>query len=172
MVAFRSAPEEWTRLDWFMLRDGGVTLYWRQPLFQADLAWLAGEGYRIVEFECSAWTTKDRMHLDLAERLSFPDYYGHNLDALSDCLSSIEVPAAGGCALALRRFDVFANGTDHRAAEAVLDIVVTASRQFLLTGQRLVALIQTDDPDLSFGPLGAIAAGWNRHELLNSARRQ
>jgi len=31
-------------------------------------------------------------HALLAERLSFPDYYGANLDALADCLSEVSTP--------------------------------------------------------------------------------
>jgi len=32
------------------------------------------------------------MHQHLQERLSFPDYYGQNLDALWDCLNYVDLP--------------------------------------------------------------------------------
>jgi len=31
-------------------------------------------------------TSLDDLYIDLADKLQFPDYFGHNLDALSDCL--------------------------------------------------------------------------------------
>lgn len=34
-------------------------------------------------------STKEEAHNYLAQRLSFPDYYGRNLDALHDCLLDI-----------------------------------------------------------------------------------
>lgn len=34
-------------------------------------------------------TTRDELHSFLAEKLSFPDTYGRNLDALFDCLTDI-----------------------------------------------------------------------------------
>lgn len=36
----------------------------------------------------SALPSKEAMHAQLMQDLHFPDYYGHNLDALADCLSS------------------------------------------------------------------------------------
>ncbi|MFD9005044.1 barstar family protein [Streptomyces sp. NPDC059582] len=30
------------------------------------------------------------MHRDVATAIDFPDYYGHNLDALNDCLRDVE----------------------------------------------------------------------------------
>ena len=35
----------------------------------------------------------DEVHIAIANVLNFPDYYGKNLDALSDCLDEIDVPA-------------------------------------------------------------------------------
>jgi ribonuclease inhibitor len=46
----------------------------------------------IVDLEGAAMTTTARMHRQLQERLSFPDYYGENLDAPRDCLQYIELP--------------------------------------------------------------------------------
>lgn len=37
--------------------------------------------------------TTDDFHLEIKEKLEFPDYYGENLDALWDCLTgSIDLP--------------------------------------------------------------------------------
>ena len=33
--------------------------------------------------------TKEKAHRHMKRRLSFPDYYGNNLDALYDCLSEL-----------------------------------------------------------------------------------
>lgn len=39
--------------------------------------------------DCGEITTKEDLHRVLARELSFPDWYGKNLDALHDCLASI-----------------------------------------------------------------------------------
>lgn len=38
------------------------------------------------------FTEPDDVHRYLAQRLDFPSYYGHNLDALQDCLGDISDP--------------------------------------------------------------------------------
>ena len=70
------------RLDWTVLRDGGVALYWRPETLADDLHWFRSNGYRIVSFETADWITEDQMHNSLKADLSFPDYYGKNLNAL------------------------------------------------------------------------------------------
>ena len=42
-----------------------------------------------VQLSAAAWDTPEKAHADLAQGLSFPDYYGHNLDALHDCLTEL-----------------------------------------------------------------------------------
>ena len=39
--------------------------------------------------DCSAIHTKEDLHRIFREALSFPDWYGSNLDALHDCLTEI-----------------------------------------------------------------------------------
>lgn len=40
--------------------------------------------------DCKQITTSQEFHRVLAETLSFPEWYGHNLDALFDCLTELE----------------------------------------------------------------------------------
>lgn len=39
--------------------------------------------------DCSSICTKEDLHRVFRETLSFPDWYGNNLDALHDCLTEI-----------------------------------------------------------------------------------
>lgn len=45
-----------------------------------------------VLIDLSKITTKEALNAALKEGLSFPDYYGGNLDALHDCLTDITEP--------------------------------------------------------------------------------
>lgn len=52
--------------------------------------------------DCAALTDRTAAHEYLKRALSLPEYYGHNLDALYDCLTEmsgcielLDVPAAG-----------------------------------------------------------------------------
>ena len=42
-----------------------------------------------VTIDCTLIHTKEDLHRIFAESLSFPDWYGNNLDALHDCLTSL-----------------------------------------------------------------------------------
>jgi RNAse (barnase) inhibitor barstar len=115
------------------------------------------------------------MHDSLKDALSFPSYYGRNLNALNDCMcEDLQVPDAGGLALVLRHY---ANGPgavlDSKGmsgAEIVLDIFARASRYYMLTGRRLITLAQSDDPTVHFDYLDGVSATWNWREWLNKDR--
>lgn len=47
---------------------------------------------REINLDGCAMTSRVALHAHLKETLCFPDHYGNNLDALSDCLSEIAVP--------------------------------------------------------------------------------
>jgi hypothetical protein len=118
------------------------------------------------------------MHESLQDVFRFPEYYGKNLDALWDCMTDLLVPKEGGVAIVLNSYDVYtrgpgssrASGETTAAAQTVLDIMASASRVMLLTGKRLITLVQSDDPRMQFGKLGGVSAEWNKREWLNRDR--
>jgi hypothetical protein len=44
MTAFSHDETSWSRLDYKLLRDGGVCLYYSDGILQEDLAWLRNPG--------------------------------------------------------------------------------------------------------------------------------
>jgi RNAse (barnase) inhibitor barstar len=167
MAVFADGLDSWQRLDYQILRDGGISIYRSVKYLDEDVSWLLAKGYNVENFDCSAWETVEMMHEDLQRKLCFPDYYGRNLDALNDCLrSDLVIPEDGGLVVVFRRLDIFVHGADalRAAAEGMLDIFAGAAREALLRGRRLIAIIQSENPGLSFGPLGAVHALWNKRE--------
>jgi|SRR5271156_1594948 len=178
MAAFSQDDEFGNRLDWKILRDGGVALYWRREFLDQDIEKLRQERYQIFSFDASRWTSDKEMHGEFAQVLSFPAFYGKNLHALNDSLDDLAVPEVGGVALALIRFDAYAAGPGsdcvaaggRSRAEILIDIFAGASRYFMLTGRRFLTLVQTDDPETCLGKLGGTSAVWNSKEWLNKNR--
>jgi RNAse (barnase) inhibitor barstar len=164
MSAFEvSDLERFQRLDWTILQTGAISLYWKQDILEEACRWFRDNQYVIHNFDCTQWKSEEDFHTEVSLTLGFPEYYGCNLDAFNDSLSCIEIQTKGGMVLVFHRFDTFAR-TFPRAAYIILDIIECNSRGFLLTGQRLIALVQSNDPEISFDPVGARPVAWNPKE--------
>jgi RNAse (barnase) inhibitor barstar len=177
MAIFSPHEADDQRRDWIILRDGGVALYWRPEVLKKDVDWLEEQGYNIVEFDASKWNSEEQMHDSVRSALSFPYYYGKNLDALDGCMrDDFTVPDSGGAVLVFHHYDQFAKidqrrGPDQRKlAQVVLDILAGTIRYHMLFGRRLLILVQSDDPGIRFDDLAGFSAGWNSQEWLNSSR--
>ncbi|MFI7673766.1 barstar family protein [Actinophytocola sp. NPDC049390] len=155
--------------DLRLLENGPVTLYHRHAVLDDTVATLAGLGYLIHRLDARAWGTRDAFAAAVKEELDFPDYFGGNLDAFNDCMRDVAAyaygadRAAAGTAFVVTGYDAFA-AADARAAQVVLDILADNARIGLLHGHRMICLVQPDDPDLRFDPVGATPVGWNRTE--------
>ena len=153
MAAFRS-PEDWERLDWMLLQCSPVTRYLSRRALGDHLGWLQQHQYRVYSFDCSAWASEEDFHTEVSRVLGFPGYYGRNLNAFNDCLSDLDVPDAGGVALVFVAFDTLYRKSPEWSW-AILDIIAGNSRRYLLTGQRLLALVQSDDSHIPLKEVGA-----------------
>jgi RNAse (barnase) inhibitor barstar len=169
MAVFQKEAEQMHQLDWALLQNGAITLYRDPQLLEEDVEWLRGHHYRVDSFDCSAWYSESEMHEAFSSRLVFPEYYGRNIHALNDCISDIEVQLEAGRVLVLNRYDYFAAKFPD-VAWSVLDVMEINSRRLLLFGLRLIILVQSDDPEISFDPVGGRPVMWNTREWLNKAR--
>jgi RNAse (barnase) inhibitor barstar len=163
------SEDDLDRADWPLFQNGWVTLFWKPEVLETACKWLLDHGYRIHRFSADRWSSSEIALRELGETLSFPDYYGQNLNAFNDCLSDIDVPDTSGTAIVLLRYDQFA-AIDRGTAHALLDIMAGQARQHMLFGRRLAILLQTDDPRISFGPLAPTHAVWNHREWLDKDR--
>ncbi|MFG1641049.1 barstar family protein [Amycolatopsis sp. NPDC049252] len=163
-------------LAFTLLRDGPVTLFWRPQLLTETTEWLAEHDYQVTRLSAREWTSDLDMHTAVAAALDFPDYYGQNLDALNDCLRDVVAhdygwsPDSAGLAIVFTGYDAYA-ARSPRSAQIVLDLLASHSRVAMLFGRPLVVLVQSDDPDVLFEPVGASPVLWNRAEWLNANRR-
>lgn len=90
-----------------------VRLFWRTSVLDTVVATLREQGYQVVRLDASTWPSEADLHRDIAAALHFPDYYGHNLNALNDCLSDVvtydygTTPDATGLVLVFTGYDTF-----------------------------------------------------------------
>ncbi len=163
------APADVQRLDWMLLERGAVALYHKGSVLSGDVGWFRQQGYAIHELDGAGWHSPADFHAAAQTGLNFPAYYAKNLAAWIDCLAELPVPDESGLLIVLRRFDVFAKA-EPQLAQTILDSLESASRRFLLTGRRLIALVQSDDPRIRFERVGALPVTWNPREWTDADR--
>ena len=153
-----------------------VELYRDRNRFDEALGDASRSGWQVVRFDAGSWVSPDDMHTALAAALSFPGYYGRNLDALDDCIRDVVNgdygfdPDAPGGLIALEGFDRFA-AREPRVARGLIEILGGASVEALRRGWQLATFVQSDDPAIHIGPVGGQAAAWNRAEQGDAGRR-
>ncbi len=168
-AAFGDLPTDRERLDWALFQNGGVVLYHKQQVLAEHAAWLVREGYQLRELDAYGWKDARAFHEDMKRVFAFPSHYTSNLASLVDALAELEIPAGGAALVQMRRYDRFAK-TEPHLAWSVLDALATTSRRLLLTGRRLLTLVQSDDPRIKFERVGAMPVNWNPREWLESDR--
>lgn len=162
-------------LDLRLAAGGFVVKFWNRGVLATTVGWLRAHGYGIVEVDATGSTATVELLDRIAEKLSFPSYFGRNLDAFNDCMRDVVAGEYGadladtGLVLVFHGYDAFA-AHEPGAAHAVLDIVALNARSAMLFGRRLLCLVQTDDPALEFPPIGATPVEWNGAEWASADR--
>ncbi|MFE9766000.1 barstar family protein [Streptomyces sp. NPDC005808] len=153
-----------------------VTLFWSRRFLTQAVLRMEELGFRVVRLAAGEWTTELDMHRAFATALHFPDYYGHNLDALNDCLGDVacyggydDSPEGTGLVLSLTDYDRFAAACP-RAAQIVLDIIADRARHAAVLQRRFFSLVHSNDANIKFEPVGAVPVMWNSDEWADSNR--
>jgi len=159
------------RADWPLLQNGAVNLFYKNSVFEAAAKQLTDLGYHVAHVRCN---TSGEFKADISVALNWEGQFGYkdwngNLDALNDGLSSPPMNEKKLLAIACNNFEKL-YVSDKKLAAGFLDIFEYQSRDHLLFSERLIALIQTNDPNFKSGELGSRTAMWNAKEWLNSDR--
>lgn len=175
MSAFDPADDLGQDRAFRLLMNTSVTLFHQRQVLEDTTAWLVEHDYQVTTLDASSWSGEHDLHRDIANALNFPDYYGRNLDALNDCMRDVVThdygwdPNAAGLVLVFTGYDNFAAACP-QPAQAVLDIIANQSRSAALLGGRLMCLVQSNDPRITFDAVGATPVSWNQSEWLKPRR--
>lgn len=136
-------------LDFHRLQNGATTLYTTRTALENDLVWFRERQYEIGTVDLDGiGTDVRRLHQRLAAALRFPDWYGHNLDALNDLLGHLDVPIESGRVIVLDSLE-HVHRVDKNLPPKLCSIFQRASYRRLLFGRRLLFFLVSDDPSVS-----------------------
>lgn len=166
MASFDKRINNCARLDWQILMNGSVSLYYDKAILEEDMQWLKSSGYQLYIFDFHMIKTRAEFHKKVKEELKLPDYYGENISAFSDCLMfDLPTPVDGGVAIVLKGFDEYCR-IDGDYAHEILERLDENSRRQMLFGDRFLTLVQIDDKNVLIKAVG-------KHSIiLNLSKRQ
>lgn len=145
-------------------------LYYNPFLMEHHTTELHREGWRCTEIYSGTNGTAEEFYDHVSMTPGFPSHFGRNLDALRDSIRDLPFPDSGRHALMLTCFEHLTH-RDMNFAKSVLDVFASAEREFLLAGKRVLFLVQSNDPQLSFLQVGASSVTWNFEEFLVASRK-
>lgn len=118
------------------------------------------------------------MHRAIAAALQFPNYYGHNLDALNDCLGDVACYGPYDDAAEGHRSRVVLHQlrpVRSHVSQSSSDCAPKQRRPSPPRGgspaPRFFALVHSNDPEIRFDPVGAMPVMWNSDDWLDCKRR-
>src|SRR5262249_47011638 len=93
------------------------------------------------------------------------------LNGFNDFVFQLEFEDCTGVVLTLVRFDLIHRRSANWAHD-ILDILADNQRYHMLFGNRLLILLQSNNPelDVKIGRVGGFTPVWNPHEWLNRDR--
>jgi len=172
MENLENSPQKWKQLrdkkiDLGIIGKGFISLYYKKEIINYDIDLLQRKRYNIVEFDCNNITSDIELHFALQGKQHFLDYMGKSFDALDDCLIDYEIDK-NGVVVVFRHL----NNLDMKTVHILLDTMVRHARRKFAVGQKLLILVQVDNPKFKIiEPIGAVNFYlWNDKEWFEGER--
>lgn len=178
MAIFTEEEEERGRIDWEVFHDGGVGAFRAAARLDGAIRELRELGYGVAEvpglasavlpFDTRTHPAPADAHhppaallTDLLSQVSmrYCGWSAKNLDALCDTLRYVDFSGVTGWVLVLRDFDQFLDADSWWATTAV-DVIAQVSREHLMRGHRLMALLHAEGQAPEVGKVGGFKVWW------------
>jgi hypothetical protein len=159
-------------LDYMLLQNGPITLYYRREVLENDISWLLDHDYQIDAFYCKDWWWIDDVFEAIYPKLSLPKPgigWGGSIDDLNDELYDLVIPENSGRVLVFYQYDQLASHAPE-ISEVLLDVIACQARYHLLFGRRMIVLVQSNNPKLTFNKVGGCPVMWNFCESTKQSR--
>lgn len=156
---------------WSLFQNGGVVLFFQTAILDDATENLTQNGYRVHNIDCQHQTDEQSTLLAIVDSLNIPRYQNIGLDGFNDFISQIDFDGCTGVVIVLSAFHRFRQAFPECAFH-ILDIMADNHRSHLLVGNRLLTLVQSDDPriDEQIGIIGGYKPIWNPSESMNKNR--
>lgn len=156
---------------WQLFQNGGVVLFNQQAILDDAADNLTLNGYQVHNIECQHHTYEEAVLFAVVDSLKIPRSENIGLDGFNDFMSQIDFDGCMGVVVVLTAFHQFRQASPECAFH-ILDIMADNHRSHMLLGNRLITLVQSDDPriDEQIGTIGGYKPIWNPAEWMNKNR--
>ena len=168
MASFKNDPADFNRLDYSLLKNGSINLYYKKEILKADIEWFKKAEYRIVEINTDEWVDESAFHKCVGKSLGY-SCVGGNLNCFRDHVGELDIPQKSGMLIVLMNFDKFYS-KNKELADIVIDIIAEESRFHMLFGNRLITMLQLNNPKIELPSVGAMTIGWNSKEWFDTSK--
>jgi hypothetical protein len=157
--------------DLQLFQNGGVVLFYQQAILDGATDNLTSNGYQVHKIDCQQHTDKEAVLFAIVDSLKIPRCQGIGLDGFNDFMSEIDFDGCTGVVVVLKAFHQFRQAFPECVFH-ILDIMAVNHRWHMLFGNRLLTLVQSDDPRINeqIGPIGGYNPVWNPAEMRNKNR--
>lgn len=171
LAAFTASEIEDQWPVWQLFQNGGVALFFQPAVLDDVTEKLAQSGYQIHTIDCLYHLDEQAALFAIVDALKIARYEQIGLDGFNDFMSQIDFDGCTGVVVVLKAFHRFRQAFPEFAFH-ILDIMADNHRSHLLVGNRLLTLVQSDDPriDEQIGWIGGYKPSWNPAEWMSKSR--
>lgn len=132
--------------DYRMFLTNPIAMFMNTEVLEKELEWYERQKYQIVRLDCDTW---ENLYHQLSAFVSFAEWDERDSEQEEFFAYNVRLPAEGGLVFNLKGFERL-DALDRDRAESFLQIFAQAALERAMIGERMLALLQTENKDLSY----------------------